>query len=109
MFMARKDDEKKLVYMIPKNFEEKSVTTNGLNYRNIAEAVFLVGIVVIILWKIDISLKTKLITGILVGGPLGVLALIGINKCSLSEFLINIVKFKMKPKVYVKKNIFQKK
>lgn len=107
--MARKDDEKKLVYMIPKNFEEKSVTTNGLNYRNIAEAVFLVGIVVIILWQIDIAFKTKLIIGILVGGPIGFLALIGINKCSLSEFIINIVKFKMKPKVYVKKNIFQKK
>lgn len=107
--MARKDDEKKLVYMIPKNFEEKSVTTNGLNYRNIAEAVFLVGIVVIVLWQVDIAFKTKLIIGILIGGPLGALALIDINKCSLSEFLINIVKFKMKPKVYIKKNIFQKK
>lgn len=106
--MARKDDDKQLVYRIPPNFEEKSVTANGIPYRNLVEAVILVGIVVLILWKITIAFKTKCIIGIAVGGPLAVLAIFGINKCSLSEFLLNIIKYKMRPKLYVRKKLYVK-
>ena len=37
--MARKDEDKELDYIIPKNFKETNVTPNGIPYRNIVEAV----------------------------------------------------------------------
>ena len=55
-----------------------------------------------------IAFITKCIIGIAVGGPLAVLAIFGINKCSLSEFLLNIIKYKMRPKLYVRKNLYVK-
>lgn len=107
--MARKDENQELSYYIPKNFEEKSVTTSGLSYRNIIEAVVIVGAIVAILWYVPIeSLKVKIIIGLIFGVPLGAFALFGINRCSLSEYLLNFLKYKLSPKIYIKKNLFVK-
>lgn len=106
--MARKDENLNITYFIPKNFEEKSVTSNGLSYRNLIEAVVIVGVVVSILWFVPIeNIKVKIIIGIIVGGPLAVFTVFGINKCSVSEYLINFLKFKLMPKMYVRKNLFK--
>lgn len=109
--MARKDDDLKLVYHIPKNYEEKSVTISGLSYRNIVEAVILVGIVVAILWVIPSNIMTfnvKLVVGIIIAAPLGILGLFGINQCSLSEFLMNVIKYKLNPPRYIRKSLFNR-
>lgn len=106
--MKRKDENQNLLYYIPKNFEEKSVTVSGISYRNITEAVIIIGIIAAILWFTPIdSVKVKIIIGIVISLPIGALALFGINQCSLSEYLINFLKFKLSPKVYVKKNMFK--
>lgn len=110
--MARKDEDKNLDYIIPKNFKETNVTPNGIPYRNIAEAAILVGIVLFILWIIPndaIALKYKVIIGAVIGGPLGILGITGINKCSLSEYLLYVIRFKTSPKVYVKKHLYKRK
>lgn len=107
--MKRKDEEKNLVYFIPKNFEEKSVTMSGISYRNVIETVILLGIIVAILWFSPIdTVKTKIIIGIVLGVPVGAISLFGINKCSLSEYFINLFRFKLSPKIYVKKSLFKK-
>lgn len=110
--MARKDEDKELDYIIPKNFKETNVTPNGIPYRNIAEAAILVGIVFGILWLIPndaVPIKIKVIVGALIGGPLGILGVTGINKCSLSEYLLYVIRFKTSPKVYVKKHLYKRK
>lgn len=110
--MARKDEDKELDYIIPKNFKETNVTPNGIPYRNIVEAVILVGIVVGVLWIIPndaVSLKFKIIIGAVIGGPLGILGITGINKCSLSEYLLYVIRFKTSPKVYVRKHLYKRK
>ena len=71
----------------------------------------LVGILIGILWIIPsdwLSFNTKLVIGILFGLPIAALSVKGINQCSLSEFLINFIKFKMNPPTYIKKNVFEK-
>ena len=108
--MARKDEDKELEYIIPQNFKENNVTANGISYRNIVEAVILVGIVVLILWIIpseSLALKYKIIIGAVIGGPLGFLGITGINKCSLSEYLIYVIRFKSSPKIYVRKHPYK--
>ncbi len=108
--MARKDDNKEMIFFIPKNFEDKSITMNGLSYKNISEAVVIVGIIVAILWVIpSLEIKTKAIIGAIIGIPLAAIAAIGINNCSLSEYLINFIKFKIRPNSYIKKDSFNKK
>lgn len=106
--MARKDEDKNLEFIIPANFKENNVTANGIPYRNVAEAVVLVGLVVLILWFIPIPLNIKIIVGVVIGALLGIFALKGINRCSLSEYLIYMIKFKTSPKVYVRKQPYQK-
>ena len=108
--MARKDDNKEMIFFIPKNFEEKSITISGLSYKNISEALVVVGIVAAILWFIpSLEIKTKIIIGAIIGIPLAAIAVVGINNCSLSEFLINFIKFKIRPNSYIKKDLFNKK
>lgn len=107
--MARKDDNKEMIFFIPKNFEEKSLTMSGLSYKNISEAVVIVGIIAAILWVIpSLEFKTKAMIGAIIGIPLAALAAFGINSCSLSEYLINFIKFKIRPNSYIKKDLFNK-
>lgn len=69
--MARKDDNKEMIFFIPKNFEEKSLTMSGLSYKNISEAVVIVGIIAAILWVIpSLEFKTKAMIGAIIGIPL---------------------------------------
>lgn len=107
--MKRKDEEQNLLYFIPKNFEEKSVTISGFSYRNIIESVIIVGVIAAVLWFVPIdTIKVKIIIGIVVGVPIGTISLFGINKCSLSEYFINLFRFKLSPKIYIKKDLFKK-
>ena len=105
--MARKDDDKELIFFIPKNYEEKNVTMSGLSYRNIIEALFLAGTVALVMSQISsLTLKSKFIIGLPIAMILGFIGLMGFNNCSLSEFLINFIVYKIKPNVFVKKNLF---
>ena len=104
--MARKDEDINLEFNIPRNYKEKSVTISGLSYRNITEAVILVGIIIAILWFVPsstMSFNTKLVVGLITGIPIGALAVKGINQCSLSEYLTYFIKYKLNPPRYIKK------
>lgn len=106
--MARRNEEKNLVYYIPQNYEENAVTISGIKYRNLVEGIILLGIVVAILWFIPIAIKPKITIGIFAGGGLGILGIVGINGSSLSEYIISFIQFKLRPKTYVKKKLFVK-
>lgn len=88
----------KNVYILPPNFAEEG-EINGINIRNIVEAVILVPIVIIIWIVLPLPLKIKVYGGIITTILAGALALIGINGFSLTQFLFIYRKYKNNAKV----------
>ena len=93
--MARKDEDKNIAFIIPQNYRESNVTGNGIPWRNVAEGVVLAGIVAVIVCLIPMKISTKIVVGVILGGILMLLAIRGHNNCSLSEYLIDFIKFKL--------------
>ncbi|MEE0991551.1 MAG: hypothetical protein UH542_01035 [Bacteroidales bacterium] len=92
-----KNEDEPLVFVIPPNFVAEGRVFGGkLKSRNVVEAgIFLVlGILLVLnvpLW----SLMTRTIICMILFVPPAVVALIGVNDGSLSEFIIDALKFRL--------------
>ena len=85
--MARQIEERD-VYRIPENFVDTGTVMGGMfKLRNVIEAGILAAVFILPLFRVNISLTSKIIIACVTALPLGLLALIGINGESLSAFL----------------------
>ena len=91
--MARQIEERD-VYRIPENFVDTGTVMGGMfKLRNVMEAGAIAAVFVVPLFRINLSLTTKIILACVTALPLGLLALIGINGESLSAFLSGFFQF----------------
>ena len=86
--------EEREVYFIPPNFLTQGRLFGGvIRARNAIEACVLVLLTAIPIWSLPFSVTTRVIILCLITLPLGVFGLIGLDGDSLSEFLINWLKW----------------
>jgi len=92
--MSRQEREELDVYVIPPNFIESGKLFGGMfKLRNAIEAGVLAGGCGMLVFKIPVSLTTKIIILCVTSLPLAIFGLIGVDGESLSEFVINVFKF----------------
>lgn len=104
--MGKNEHEEFDVYVIPPNFIENGKIFGGMfKLRNALEAGFLAGIAIFFVWKIGISLTTKIIILCVTALPLGIFGLIGIEGESLTEFVINVFRFIKRRRVLCRSDI----
>ena len=92
--MSRQEREELDVYVIPPNFIESGKLFGGMfKLRNAIEAGVLAGGCGVLVFKMPVSLTTKIIILCVTSLPLAIFGLIGVDGESLSEFVINVFKF----------------
>ncbi len=93
--MAIKEDEKPIVYSIPKNFIDKSTVLGGeIATRNAIEGAILVLLTGYpIMAFLNISLTYKIIIAFAVVLPFGILGIMGIQGEPLTSFALNFYKY----------------
>ena len=92
--MSRQEREELDVYVIPPNFIESGKLFGGMfKLRNAIEAGVLAGGCGMLVFKIPVSLTTKIIILCVISLPLAIFGLMGVDGESLSEFIINVFKF----------------
>lgn len=92
--MSRQEREELEVYVIPPNFIESGKLFGGMfKLRNAIEAGVLAGGCGMLVFKMPVSLTTKIIILCVTSLPLAIFGLIGVDGESLSEFVINVFKF----------------
>lgn len=106
--MSEINEEKSNQYYIPPNYEDNFVTYSGRSTRNVIEAVLFFAFFFLIFIFIPIPLRYRIILIILFGVPAAVFGFIGIEHCSVTEYLGLIIKFKSRPNKLVKKDLFAK-
>lgn len=95
-----KPNEDREVYYIPPNFLTSGRLFGGMiRARNAIEACVLVLLTAIPLWRLPLSLTTRVILLCLVPLPVGIFAVVGFEGDSLSEFAINWFKWFMNRRV----------
>lgn len=78
------------IYVIPPNFIETGTIFGGtIRFRNAMEALVIALVIGIPVFKLPVTLTTKIIIACLTVLPMGLFAIIGINGESLSSFVIN--------------------
>ena len=92
--MSKHEHEELDVYVIPPNFIEGGKLFGGMfKMRNAIEAGILAGGCGIMVFKLPVTLTTKIIILCVTSLPLAIFGLIGVDGESLSEFVINVFKF----------------
>lgn len=92
--MSKQEREELDVYVIPPNFIEGGKLFGGMfKMRNAIEAGILAGGCGLLVFKIPVSLTTKMIILCITALPLAIFGLMGVEGESLSEFIINVFKF----------------
>lgn len=87
MSMRQEDSD---IYVIPPNFIETGTIFGGtIRFRNAMEALVIALVIGIPVFKLPVTLTTKIIIACLTVLPMGLFAIIGINGESLSSFVIN--------------------
>lgn len=87
MSMRQEDSD---IYVIPPNFIETGTILGGtIRFRNAMEALVIALVIGIPVFKLPVTLTTKIIIACLTVLPMGLFAIIGINGESLSSFVIN--------------------
>lgn len=94
--MARESNlDEPAVFRIPDNFISKGTILGGMfKVRNAVEALIIVLAIGYPLYLIPMTLTLKAVLIILLCAPLGIIALIGVNRGPLSEFLLDFYKHK---------------
>ena len=104
--MGKNEHEELDVYIIPPNFIESGKIFGGMfKLRNAVEAGALAFLSTFFVWKIGVSLTTKIIILCVTALPLGIFGLIGIEGESLTEFVINVFRFIKKRRVLCRSDI----
>ncbi len=97
--MARQTEQHDSYY-IPPNFVDTGTVMGGMfKLRNVIEAGIIAAVFVLPMVRLPISLTAKIIIVCVTALPLGLLALIGVNGESLSEFIVGFFKFVMNKRV----------
>lgn len=92
--MGRQEHEELDVYVIPPNFVEGGKIFGGMfKLRNVFEAAVLGGAVTMLVLKIPASVTARIVIMCLTTLPISIFGLIGIEGESLTEFVINVIKF----------------
>lgn len=92
--MGRQEHEELDVYVIPPNFVEGGKIFGGMfKLRNVFEAAVLGGAVTMLVLKIPVSVTARIVIMCLTTLPISIFGLIGIEGESLTEFVINVIKF----------------
>ena len=92
--MSRNEHEELDVYIIPPNFIEGGKVFGGMfKIRNAIEAGALGGGTALWIFRLPLSITSKIIVMCIISLPLTIFALIGADGMSLSEYLVNIIKF----------------
>lgn len=99
--------EKQKQYYIPPNYEDNFVTYSGRSTRNVVEAVLFFAFFLLIFIFIPIPLRYRVILIILFGVPAAVFGFIGIEHCSVTEYLGLVIKYKSRPDKLFKKDLFK--
>lgn len=100
-------EEQGEVYVIPDNYEDSIVTSNGWKMRNIIEACVAAAIFVIpVLFMLRIDFKFKIIILVFTALPTAFIFIRGHNNCSLVEFFMDYMRYRLGPKVFRRKPIF---
>ena len=82
------------VYIIPPNFIEGGKIFGGMfKIRNAIEAGVLGGGTGLLILKLPFSLTTKIVIMCIISLPLVIFGLIGVDGMSLTEYLMNVLKF----------------
>ena len=104
--MGKNEHEELDVYIIPPNFIESGKIFGGMfKLRNAIEAGLLAGLAIFLVWKINVSLTTKIIILCVTALPLGIFGIMGIEGESLTEFVINVFRFLKKRRVLCRSDI----
>ena len=104
--MGKNEHEELDVYIIPPNFIESGKIFGGMfKLRNAIEAGLLAGLAIFFVWKINVSLTTKIIILCVTALPLGIFGIMGIEGESLTEFVINVFRFLKKRRVLCRSDI----
>lgn len=104
MVLTERENE----YIIPNNYEDNLVTGGGRSMRNVIEAIIAFGIFVCIFAFLPISLNIKVVLIIATGGPAAFFSFIGIKGCSVTEYLMLVLKFKSKQYDFTRNDIYEK-
>ena len=102
-------EENRPSYVIPKNYENSSVTFLGKPIRNVIEGAVMASVVVPIFAFLPIDLLYRCLLMAVFGAGLYSFGMFGIKQCCVSEYLFKIVQFKQTPQKLVLKdeNIFE--
>lgn len=94
--MAKKSNlDEPFVYYIPENFIATGTVGGGMfKVRNVVEAVAIMVVLGYPIALLPISITIRLILLSIICLPLGVLALVGVNHGPLSEYLVDVFKYK---------------
>jgi len=83
------------------------ITASGKSMRNVVEAVLFFLFFVLIFAFLPISFKVKVILIILTGGPAAIFGFIGINKCSVTEYLGLMLRYRSKEHEFKREDMFE--
>lgn len=93
-------EEQSAKYIIPRNYEERTVTAGGRSMRNIAEGAVMAAFTVPIFAFIPIPFMYRAILIAAFGGALFAFGMIGIKQCSVSEYVLKIIQFRKSDKLF---------
>lgn len=85
------------------------ITASGKSFRNIVEAVIFLGVFVLIFGFLPIPLRVKIILITLFGGPAAAFGYIGIHKYTVTEYLMLVIKYKLKQNTFNAVDMFEEK
>lgn len=91
--------EESSVYIVPQNYEERSITAGGRSIRNVIEGIVMAAFAIPVFIFLPISLMYRLMLIAVFGGGLFAFGLIGIKKCSVFEYILKIIQFSQSVKV----------
>ena len=104
--MSENNHDELDVYIIPPNFIEGGKIFGGMfRLKNAAEAIMIGGVTAFFIFKLHISLTSKIIVLCLTALPVTIFALIGIDGESFVEFALNAVKFARNRRILLRSDI----
>ena len=99
-------DNEYQTYLIPPNFLTTGRVFGGMiRMRNAVEAGILVALTTIPIFKLPLSLSVRIALWCLLPLPLGILGVIGIDGDSISEFLLNWLRWLTNRRVLHRKGV----
>ena len=95
------DEEKVEIYTIPPNFAEEGTMLSGrIKTRNAVELAVLSIIFFLVIFAVEVSIRTKIYIAIIVMLPVSVIAVLGIQGESLFAFIGGILRFAKRRRAY---------